>query len=229
MNQIWSKRVDERQGYHLFAFVILGALQYLAIKNVPLGSGRVWALSTTEWVMLSWIFAGLFQAWVAFFWRMELYGGWVTNKLGKTGFIIHQVGYGVLAFIRFALLIPICLSTINTLPISTAVSTTIIIVTAPPILWALYSAIVHFGFTRAAGADHFTQHSPVSGFEKRGLYKYVPNVMYTVALLGIYHAGLFWFSGPGLIVAACHHIFVWAHYFCTEKPDIREIYSDTNT
>lgn len=226
MSQILRK-ILEFQGYHLLAFVFLGAIQYFALINIPLGSGRIWGHTSTEWVALSWIFAGIFQAWVAFFWRMELYGRWVTNKLGKAGFILHQAGYGALGLVRFALLIPICLSTKNTLPISPILLIAIIVVTTPPILWALYSATVHFGFKRAAGADHFfIRHYRESGFEKKGLYKYVPNVMYTVALFGLYHAGLFWFSALGLIVAASHHAFVWTHYFCTEKPDIREIYGD---
>ena len=225
MNHILRKRL-EFQGYHLLAFVFLGALQYVAIVNIPLGSGSVWGHSSGEWVALAWIFAGIFQAWVAFFWRMELYGRWITNKFGNPGFLLHQVGYGVLGLIRFALLIPICISTKNTLPVSPLVSITIIVVTTPPILWALYSAAVHFGFTRAAGADHFIPHYREGGFEKKGLYKYVPNVMYTIALFGLYHAGLFWFSTLGLVVAASHHVFVWVHYFCTERPDIREIYGD---
>ena len=40
------------------------------------------------------------------------------------------------------------------------------------------------------------------------------------------HPGLFFESKLGLIAAACHHCFVWFHYFCTEKPDLREIYGD---
>lgn len=225
MNPILRKRL-EYQGYHLLAFVFLGALQYVAILNIQLGSGRIWGHTTGEWVALSWIFAGIFQAWIAFFWRMELYGRWVTNKMGKTGFILHQAGYAVLGLIRFVLLIPICISTKNTLPITPLVSIAIIVLTTPPILWGLYSAAVHFGFTRAAGADHFIRRYREGGFEKKGLYKYVPNVMYTVVLFGLYHAGLFWFSTLGLIVAAAHHVFVWVHYFCTERPDIREIYGE---
>ncbi|MCW8955733.1 MAG: hypothetical protein OQL09_02540 [Gammaproteobacteria bacterium] len=214
----------ERQGLHAFAFIVLGAVQYIAIQQLPPGSGAIWGLTTAEWVIICWIFAGLFQGWVVFFWRMELYGGWISANFGKAGFFIHQIGYGVLGFIRFALLIPICLSTKNTLLISPLVSLVIIVLSTPLILWALYSAIFHFGFTRASGADHFDSTYRERKFENKGLYKYVPNVMYTVALFGLYHAGLFWFSTLGLIVAAAHHAFVWAHFYCTEQLDMREIY-----
>lgn len=223
---IRGKRL-ERQGYHLLSFVALGLLQYFAILHAPIGRGRIWGLSTTEWVFLSWAFAGLFQGWVAFFWRMELYGGWVSARFGKAGFLIHRIGYGTLGFLRFVLLIPICLSTKHTLPISPIVSAALIVVTTPPILWAVYGAAVYFGFTRASGVDHFDPAYREGPLEDRGIYKYVPNSMYSVALLGLYHPGLFWFSTLGLIVAAAHHAFVWTHYFCTEKPDLRAIYGNS--
>ena len=223
MDQIWRKRI-EMQAFHILAYVVLGAIQFWAIKNLQIGYGQAWGLSTIGWVTWSWIFAGLFQFWVAFFWRMELHGGWVSRTFGKAGFVIHQVGYGVLGLTRFVMLIPICISTRATLPLPPTLSIAIIVISTPPIIWALYSATVYFGFARAAGADHFRPEFRQKGFEKKGMYKYVPNVMYSVALFGLYHAGLLWLSSLGLIVTACHHLFVWTHYFCTEKPDMKEIY-----
>jgi hypothetical protein len=130
----------------------------------------------------------------------------------------------VLGFLRFFPLIPICLATSGTLPIPPAVSFALLAVSTPLILWALYAAVVHFGYTRASGADHFDPAYRQGTFEKKGIYRYVPNAMYSVVLLILYHGGLFWFSALGCVVAAAHHAFVWVHYFCTEKPDIREIY-----
>ena len=222
----WRKRLSY-QGYHFLAFMILGGLQYWVVQHVDLGVGHHWGLTSIEWVMLSWLFAGLFQAWVAFFWRMELYGDWVSETLGKRGFLIHQIGYGILGIIRFALLIPICLSTAKTLMLSPLLSASIIIITTPLILWALYSATVYFGYRRASGADHFDHAYRERAFEKKGLYRYAPNVMYSVVLLGLYHAGLFWLSTLGLVVAAAHHAFVWVHYYCTEKPDMQAIYGSS--
>lgn len=220
---IRSRRL-ERQGYHLLAFVLLGLLQYAALRLLPTGRGSVWGMTTTDWVAIAWIFAGLFQGWVAFFWRMELYGGRITARLGKTGFLIHEIGYGMLAVLRFLPVIPISIGTRGTLPVPPAVSIALIVVTTPPILWAIWSASRYFGFARAAGADHFIPAYREGKLEKHGIYKYVPNAMYSVAVLAIYHAGLLWFSTLGLIVAAAHHAFVWVHYFCTEKPDMRAIY-----
>ncbi|MDH5681321.1 MAG: phosphatidylethanolamine N-methyltransferase family protein, partial [Spirochaetota bacterium] len=74
------------------------------------------------------------------------------------------------------------------------------------------------------GQDHFDGSYAQKGLELRGIFKYIPNSMYTVLFLALYHPGLYWDSLPGLLIALCHHIMVGAHYFCTEKPDMKEIY-----
>ena len=54
----------------------------------------------------------------------------------------------------------------------------------------MYCAAVYFGITRASGADHFIPSYRDKNLEKRGIYKYIPNVMYTVvllALIGVLH------------------------------------------
>ena len=99
-----------------------------------------------------------------------------------------------------------------------------LVITIPLSLWGLYCAAFYFGVTRASGADHFIPAYRGARLEKRGIYKYIPNVMYTVVLLAVYHPGLVWQSAQGLAAAAAHHAFVWVHYFCTEMPDLKEIY-----
>ncbi len=49
-------------------------------------------------------------------------------------------------------------------------------------------------------------------------------MMYTVVLLATYHPGLVWQSAQGLAAEMAPQVFVWVHYFCTEKLDLREIY-----
>ena len=77
---------------------------------------------------------------------------------------------------------------------------------------------------RVFGADHFDQAYRTKGLEMRGVFRYIPNAMYTLVFLLAYHPGLLWESRLSLLVAAAHHVFVWCHYFFTEKPDMREIY-----
>jgi len=50
------------------------------------------------------------------------------------------------------------------------------------------------------------------------------NAMYVYAFLGLYIPGLLLQSKAALLVALFNHIYIWVHYYCTELPDIREIY-----
>ena len=43
----------------------------------------------------------------------------------------------------------------------------------------------------------------------------------------LYHPPLVWRSRLGLIMIVAHHAFVWCHYFFTEKPDMKEIYGNS--
>lgn len=186
-------KVLKNQGYHLFVYIAISALLYLAVRYLPESHNQVWGLSACSWLAVSWILAG-----------------------------VHQLY--ILASLRMLTLIPIALATPDTLPVPYAVSIALIIVTTPFILWACYSTIAYFGLSRLCGADHFDPEYRGGSLEKRGIFKYIPNSMYAVAMLMIYHPGLICHSTLGLIAPATQHAFLWTHYFCTEKPDMREIY-----
>lgn len=220
-------RVLRNQGYHLLLYIVIGAVLYAAIMQFPDGRAKIWGLSARDMILLSWIFAGLHQGWIAFFWRTELYTGRISAWLGRAGFSVFRAGFITFASCRLLLLIPISLLTAQTASIPRALSIALIVLTTPFILWGLYSVVAYFGLNRAFGADHFDPAYRHGSLEKRGVFKYIPNSMYTVVLLAIYHPGLLWHSWPGLIAAAAHHTLVWVHYFCTEKPDMTEIYGQT--
>lgn len=218
------KKILQYQGYHLLAFLLLGGLLFCTTLAYPDGEILVGKLSTSRWIWFSWIFAGIFQFWIALFWRLELYGGRISARLGRVGFPLYRAGYVLFALLRLLPIIPIALSSRDTASVPAWVSLTFLTITIPLSLWGLYYATVYFGITRASGVDHFDAAYRGANLEKRGIYKYIPNVMYTVVLLALYHPGLVWQSAPGLVAAAAHHSFVWVHYFCTEKPDVQEIY-----
>ena len=223
------KKILQYQGYHLLAFLLLGGLLYYTTLAYPDGEAPAGKLSTSQWIWFSWIFAGIFQFWVAFFWRLELYGSRISACLGPAGFPIYRAGYVVFGLLRLLPIIPIALTSRDTATVPAWFSLPFLAVTIPLSLWGLYCATFYFGITRASGADHFDTAYRSAALEKRGIYKYIPNVMYTVVLLAIYHPGLVCQSAPGLVAAAAHHAFVWVHYFCTEKPDMREIYGQRVT
>lgn len=218
------RKLFQYQGVHLFAFIALGGVLYATNAAFPDSQRLLWKLSCSEWIWISWIFAGIFQFWISFFWRFELYGGHVSRKMGPFGFQLYRAGYVVFGLLRFIPLVPIALTSPHTLNLPAWFSIPFLVVTIPLSLWGVYCAAVYFGITRASGIDHFDPAWSRHNLEKRGIYKYVPNVMYTVVLLAIYHPGVVWQSAPALIGGGVHHAFVWIHYFCTEKPDMQEIY-----
>ena len=137
---------------------------------------------------------------------------------------MFRVGFVVFGSIRFLTLVPVSAATSDTLPMPPLPAMALIVVTTPFILWGLYSVVVYFGITRAFGADHFDPSYRTLGLEKRGIFRFIPNSMYTVVLVLLYHPGLLFLSLPGLVLALGHHVLVWTHYFCTEKPDMQAIY-----
>ncbi|MBI2070669.1 MAG: hypothetical protein HYT79_08715 [Elusimicrobia bacterium] len=219
-------KILERQGYHLLGYLLLGSILYWAVLQNPESHGRALSLSTSGLAALSWILAGIFQFGSAIIWRLELHRGYVHRTMGGTGFPLFRFFFAVIIITRMLLVIPISKTSAGTLPIPPALFWILILAPLPLIIWACVSVLLYFGFIRATGADHFDPAYKKRGLETRGIFKYIRNPMYAVILLLLYHPGLYFQSFLGLVAAACHHAFVWCHYFCTEKPDMKKIYGD---
>jgi len=218
------KQILRRQGYHALAYVMLGLVVCHAVSLLPDDGTRAMGLSAREWMLGSWVFAGAHQFWIVLFWRLEFYAHKISAWLGPAGWTIYRIGFVVFAAARLLAIVPISFLTARSWDIPRYVSLPCVAVTSPLILWGVYSVFVHFGVNRAFGADHFDPAYRSASLEKRGIFKYVSNSMYTVVLLVLYHPGLLLQSWPGLLTAATQHAFVWCHYFCTEKPDMDDIY-----
>ncbi len=222
------KKIFTYQIYHLLIFLLLGAALYLYAKACFTGGDLFLGLSAVHWVIFSWISAGIFQTWIFLFWRLEFYYGKIGALFGKTGFLIFRIGFVLFSHAAFLPVLPLSFLTKNTVEpgavLKPVLQSVLILGTAPFILWGLYSVVRYFGINRAFGADHFFPEYRSGILEKRGTFKYIPNTMYTVILLLLYYPGVLYASALGLAAALSHHLFVWAHYFCTEKPDLKEIY-----
>jgi hypothetical protein len=217
-------KVLKYQIFHLLGFFLIGAALLVSSAQFPAIDSVLWGLSAFQWIIFSWIFAGLHQSWIVLLWRLEFYYQKISSRLGKAGFTVFRIGFVVFAGLRLLAVIPVSIATAHTMLLPLYVTIPLIVIPLPLIIWGLYSVFAYFGVNRAFGADHFDPSYRTARLEKRGIFKYIPNTMYTVVFLLLYHPGLFWQSLPGLITAAAHHLFVWLHYFCTEKPDMREIY-----
>lgn len=225
MANISTRKIFEKQAWHLLAWVVLGGLLYFESRRyVDLDITRIWGWSGATWLLASWILAVLHQAWVWFFWRLQLYRGQITSWFGPRGFLLFRVGFVLLALARLLAIVMVALATPGTLDMPNWLSVGLIAITTLFIFWGIYSVAVYFGVTRAFGADHFDEKYRKGTLETRGIFRYVPNTMYTVILLALYHPALLVGSRLGLLTALAHHLFVWTHYFCTERPDMKEIY-----
>lgn len=219
-------KILKNQQYQLLAYIILGGVLYIVTWEESVVGPKSFGLAAYQWIIFSWIFAGVFQFWIAICWRLEFHQQTLSKLFGQAGFLIFRVGFVTFGALRFLPLFPISFLTVNTLPIPNGLRLILIILSTPFILWGMYSVAFYFGLNRAFGADHFDPSYRTKTLEIRGIFKYIPNSMYTVVLLLLYHPALFWFSKAGLITALFHHTFVWVHYFCTEKPDMKEIYQN---
>ncbi len=80
-------------------------------------------------------------------------------------------------------------------------------------------------FYAGLGADQFIEDHRHRGLCRRGIFRYVPNSMYIVGFLCLWAPAIASASRAGLLLAAFNQIYTWVHYFCTERPDMRRIYS----
>ena len=209
----------------VYTFLSLAVVQLLVLY--PNDELNVLSFSLSHWTFFSWVVAGIFHLWIVLFWRIEMYSGKISSWFGSSGFKIFRSGFIFLFLSAFLPLIPVSFLTGKSMEINPVLRLTGLIVTTPFILWGMFSVFVYFGIDRAVGADHFFSKYRSMTLEKRGIFKYIPNSMYTVVLLMLYHPGLYYESGLGLFFALIHHTFVWVHYFCTEKPDLQEIYGSS--
>ena len=163
------------------------------------------------------------QVYVWICWRSELCWKSISNTIGFKGYliifftlIISRLSAIVLCFVDYGSLYKPGL-------IAWALSIIVII----PGLYTMYSVKKYFGFARAAGADHFDPKYRDMPFEKRGIFKWSSNAMYTYAIAIPFGFAIATGSQSMFIVSIYTYISIWLHYFCTEREDFKIIYGNT--
>ena len=79
---------------------------------------------------------------------------------------------------------------------------------------------------RATGIDHFDPSYKDKPFERRGIFKWSSNAMYTFAIGLFFGLAISSGSKAVFVFAAYSYIGGWLHYFCTEKEDFKIIYGN---
>ena len=79
---------------------------------------------------------------------------------------------------------------------------------------------------RATGIDHFDPSYKAMPFERRGIFKWTPNAMYTFAIAIFFGFAISAGSKAMFVFAGYTYIGTWLHYFCTEREDFKVIYGE---
>lgn len=213
----------EKQGWHALALAVLLALLWLAAGRLDL-SGSYLGLSAGRWYWLAAWVAVAHQVWVLLAWRAQLHYGWVSKTFGELGFRLYGAGFMLLGLARIGAMIGLALADRGSLAWPQPLLTALSLVCAAFVVWLMYSVLRYFGMERALGGDHFFEKYRQGGMVTQGIYRYIDNAMYTVGFLGAWLIAFAFASQAALVLAAFNHLYVWVHYFTTEKPDMARIY-----
>ena len=214
--------------HYLLLLLLLACLIAVMTRDKGYYSGELLGIDTLAWFRLAIITAVVHQTYVWLCWRLELFYSLITGLLGKKGFDYYSTGFFVLMLSRLAAVVILAWSNSNSLHWNYSLLSMIAVLLSIPAAYTFYSTIRYFGMTRAAGIDHFDASFRDRPFVKKGIFRFFNNPMYLFGMLIIWLPGLLFSSKAALLAALFNHIYVWVHYFCTEKPDIEFIYSGTD-
>ena len=179
-------------------------------------------ISALSWFMIAMSIPLIHQAYVWICWRSELCWKSVSNTIGLKGYIFI---FFVLIIMRLSAIV-LCFVDYGSLYKPGLLAWILATVIFAPGAYTMYSVKKYFGFLRAAGADHFDPKYRDMPFERRGIFKWTPNAMYTFAIGIPFSFAIATGSQSMFIVAIYTYISIWLHYFFTEKEDFKIIYSN---
>lgn len=219
-----TRKVFEGQVLHLILLGVLMAGLYLTSYLPGFHDGSFLGLSTTGWVLLSVGNAILHQIYVWLCWRLELHHRSLTRWLGPQAFRSYQFGFTVLIVLRPFLAFALGWSNRGTLPIDPLVGYLFAALLVLPTAYLVYSIKTWFSFERAYGIDHFDASYRKMPLVRKGIFSWTPNAMYIFGFMALWIPAFLFQSTAALVVAGFSHLYIWVHYFCTERPDMRRIY-----
>lgn len=217
----------EKQHYHLIALGALASLAHFAVQYIPhLGSGQLWQVPTTTWFYATLANAVVHQLFVLLCWRLELHGGHLTRSFGRSAFPVYAVLFTLLIVARPVLVTFTAIAGVHTIEDWALPMKVLSGLCALLAAYTMVSVKRYFGFRRAFGIDHFDPEYRSVPFVRKGVFRFSGNAMYVYGFLALYIPGLWCQSSAALVAAALSHLYIWVHYFTTERPDIRRIYGD---
>lgn len=223
-----AKKIFKYQFWHVLVLIALLFIIKLYLETNPeLLVGHVWGLTTKTWFCLAITVPILHQVYVWLVWRLELYQHSFTKYFGlDRAFKRYAIGFSLLFVSRLITISILAYGSKDSLAIHPMIAYALVVVITPLVLFLAYSVKKYFTIKRAYGMDHFDKHYR-EPFVKQGIFKYTDNGMYVVGLMVLYLPGLLLLSKAAIVAALFNHVYIWVHYYCTERPDMLEIYGDT--
>jgi len=224
-----NRLIFEKQWLHFLGLVLLlGAVAVLA-RRPDMAVGEALGLDSTQWLMLAVRLAVAHQVLVWFCWRTELHAGFLSRTFGPAGFTMYAVAFSVVGIGRTLAVWMLAYANRGTLAGPQGVHVLLAVIALLPALFTFYSVRRWFGFRRAFGADHFDAAYRALPPVSEGAFAWTGNAMYTFGFLILWAPALWWGSQAGLLAAAFNHLYIWVHWFATERPDMARIYGDPDT
>ena len=185
----------------------------------------VWVMLDRPFPIAFWTaiaFPVLHQVFVWLAWRIELRSSATSKTIGFDGYLIlFFVLFGG-RFVTLAVLAWLDRGGLSLDPITQTVLTVLLVI---PGLYAMYSVRRYFGMARAAGADHFEESYRNMPLVNQGIFRFTDNGMYLYAFLLFWAIAVGFNSSAALLVAAFSHVYIWVHFYATEKPDMDFLYA----
>jgi hypothetical protein len=217
--------IFERQWLHGLALAVGLSVVWLISMNCScFHRGSLWGVSTWNWFWISVEIPIAHQLFVWFCWRSELHRNLISRTFGRHGFSVYAAIFTGLLVARLVAVTALSISSRDTLPVSHLALKWIAVVIAIPVAYLMYSVVRYFTLTRAYGADHFDESFRSKPLVRDGIFRFTANGMYTFGMMVLYIPSLWYASRPALVAAVFAHLYIWIHYFTTERPDIRRIY-----
>lgn len=212
-----------RQLWHLLSLFVLVPATWLLARTF-LDDVRWLGLTNTSWFWLSIGLAVVHQVVVWIVFRLQIGWATLTRIFGQADLIVWGFLFQVLLTGRIVAVIGLAQTTQNTLPVPRTLAMVVAFILLVPFVYLIWSVFRYFGLVRAMVGDHFRIKYRQMPLEDRGIFRYSSNAMYTFGFLVLWAIGLIHLSIPALLLAAFNHIFIWIHYYCTEKPDMKIIF-----
>ncbi len=214
----------EGQLLHIIALVILIFMVHLSFQITGFDKGYFLGISSSLWVLFSVADAIVHQIYVWFCWRAELHGQLLSKWFGANSFKKYSLLFAILIVLRPISIFSLGWANRGTLDINIWMSFFVSAVLLVFAIYCMYSIAHYFSFQRAFGIDHFEKTFQSEPLVRQGIFRWTPNAMYVFGFFALWIPAFLFQSIAALVVAGFSHIYIWVHFFTTEKPDMQRIY-----